>query len=102
MWMNEYDIEDALTRFTDETPNLKRGAQILDTLKEWTNANSDGWPYWKKPSNAARKLMDLVGAARGSSPYTIADITEAELKAALTPIKSFLTRQEVNHAEILG
>lgn len=98
MWMNEYDIEHAAVRFTEETPNLRRGARILMRLVNYTNRNSDGWPYWQKPARAADKLMTLIQAA---SRYDPEDITEADLKKALTPIKAFLTKQEVDHALIL-
>lgn len=99
MWMNEYDIEEALNR-TPEGTNLERGARVLYCLKNWTNENSDGWPYWKKPSNAAKKLMDILDTA--SRNRYAEDCSEAELKAAFTPIKSFLTRQEVPHSIIFG
>lgn len=102
MWMNEYDIKEAVRRFGEETPNLQRGAQVLSNLMDWTNNNSDGWPYWQKPSRAAAKLMDRVQSAIGSRPSTIADITTAELTAALSPIKAFLTREGVDHSKILS
>lgn len=102
-WMNEYEIEDAL-RFTaiNELPTLRRGAEVLSRLKDWTNQNSDGWPYWQAPAKAANKLMILLTDARthyyrGGGD---GDITEAELRKALTPIKSFLTRQNVAHSEV--
>jgi hypothetical protein len=105
MFMNEYDIEEAL-RFTayHELANLRHGAEVLSNLKDWTNANSDGWPYWQKPARAAAKLMTVLESARtayyrGGEPL---DITGPELAKALTPIKSFLTRQGVSHAEVLG
>ena len=99
-WMNEYDIEDAL-RYTaiHELPNLRRGAEILSRLKDWTNNNSDGWPYWQKPSNAATKLMGYLEAARRN--YDGEDISERDLRDALSPVKAFLTRQGVDHAKIL-
>lgn len=103
MWMSEYDIEDAL-RLTAhfELPNARRAAEILSRLKEWTNENSDGWPYWSKPSKAADKLMTaLQSAIQASRQQDDVDMTETQLKAALTPIKAFLTRQGVEHSKIL-
>lgn len=103
MWMNEYEIEDAL-RLTAhfELPIARRGAEILSRLKDWTNNNSDGWPYWQKPSRAADKLMTAIhSATQASYRGDDKDMTEAQLKAALTPIKSFLTRQGVDHAKII-
>lgn len=101
-WMNEYDIEEAL-RFTaiNELPNLRRGAEVLSNLKEWTNDHSDGWPYWQKPARAANRLMEhLEKATRDGYRGEAKDVTDAELKKALAPIKAFLTRHEVNHDEI--
>ena len=101
--MNEYDIEDALRRFGDDTPNLRRAVVVLDQLKEWTNAHSDGWQYWRLPKQAAKKLMALVEAA--TVDYyggEVQDITRTELARAFTPIKAFLTRQKVDHREVFG
>lgn len=103
---NEYEIEQWLQSYqTSETPNLARGARTLYELMNWTNRNSDGWPYWSKPVKAADKLITLLedadraGRAAWSTPK---DATDAQLKAALTPIKSFLTRQGVDHTTILA
>jgi hypothetical protein len=96
--MNEYEIDDLARRFGyGETPNLMAGATVLHRLRQWTNRNSDGWPYWQLPSKAASRLMDLLHAADRFDPQ---DCTEAELKKAYTPIKTFLTKQGVNHDEI--
>lgn len=102
-WMNEYEIEDAL-RMTavEEVANLRKGAETLNRLKDWTNRNSDGWPYWSKPAKAAEKLMTALSAAQTASfRGGVEDLTDAELKKLLTPIKSFLTRQGVDHSEVI-
>lgn len=97
-FMNEHEIDEAVRRFDrGDTPNLLAGAEALDRLCRWTNSNSDGWAYWKLPLNAARKLMELLQAADRFDPT---DCTEAQLKAALVPIKSFLTKRGVDHAAI--
>lgn len=101
-FMNEYDITHAMHQAqAKRLPNLRRGAVILCNLRDWANDNSDGWAYWPKPARAAAKLMDLLDGptlySRGAK-----DCTEAQLKAALTPIKSFLTRQQVDHSEVFG
>ena len=101
MWMNEWDIDDAARYFVvrrDEFPNLMRGAMVLHRLMVWTNNNSDGWPYWTKPGRASAKLQALVGDRRHRIN---GDITEQELRKALTPIKAFLTRQGINHSDII-
>jgi hypothetical protein len=100
IWMNEYEITSMVERFDDpKLNNLRLATHVLRDLMRWTNTVSDGWPYWNKPAKAAAKLMTLIDVKyRGI--YTgeaITDITDAELKAALTPIKSFLTRQDVEH-----
>lgn len=103
-WMNEYEIEDALRLFArEEKPNLRRGAETLSNLKEWTNSNSDGWPYWSKPAKAATRLMDELVQATSSirTFHEVKDLTDAELRKALTPIKAFLTRQGVDHSEVI-
>lgn len=104
--LNEYDVDDAVRRTDpDETPVLARAVAILDRLVRWTNRNSDGWPYWCKPSDASRKLQELIASRHpievmcsGTDP----DITEAELRRALTPLKTFLTKQGVDHDLILS
>jgi hypothetical protein len=112
-WLNEYEVGEAIRsaefngQFGDDHPNALKGAQVLDRLMRWTNSNSDGWPYWKLPSNAAKRLMEAL-YVRYFSAYdkrVTADMTDAELKAALTPIRSFLRRHGVTSAvelEILG
>jgi hypothetical protein len=102
-WMNEWDVEDALRYFGDDTPNLRTGAIVLGHLVMWTNDNSDGWPYWHKPSRASQRLQDLLSGAmndyrRGNA---VPDISDRTLRSALTPIKAFLTRQGVPHDQIL-
>jgi hypothetical protein len=105
MWMNESEVERAVHLFSErsETPNLGKGADVLYELMDWTNGNSDGWPYWQKPSRAAAKLMDILQAAMlAYYNAKVEDITEKQLRAALSPIKAFLTRQGVDHSEIFG
>lgn len=88
-FINEYEIDKALNTFTHDEPNLYRAATLLSNLRDWVNSCSDGWPYWIKPRRAANKLIGLVISA---DPFDPQDVTDAELKAALTPVKSFLTR----------
>lgn len=98
MWMNEWDIDNAQDRFSrGDTPNLFAGAQTLARLRNWTNRNSDGWAYWRLPSNAARKLMELLTNVDRFDPE---DCTEAELTKAYSPIKAFLTRRGVDHSVV--
>jgi hypothetical protein len=100
--MNEYDIEHAVNLFSNDTPNLQAAANTLYQLMQWTNQNSDGWPYWRKPTRAAAKLMDIVSEHTYAARFGEAeDITRSEFVAALTPIKSFLTRQGVSYTDFI-
>jgi hypothetical protein len=111
MFMNEFDVEETLARTAtevEEVPNLYAAARVLHALMEWTNANSDGWPYWKKPQQAASRIVEVFGDRdyalrfgydRQGKPLT--DITEAELLRLYVPVKAFLTKQKVNwHADL--
>lgn len=100
LFMNEHEVEEALRRFdATETPNLAAGAVTLARLVEWTNRNSDGWPYWPKPSRAAKSLMEALQAAslQYHTGREVEDISAAELARVLRPIKAFLTRQGASH-----
>ncbi|QWY81380.1 hypothetical protein SEA_RIZWANA_83 [Arthrobacter phage Rizwana] len=98
--MNQYDVEEAAERWfsPEETPNLHEGAQILLRLLRWTNSHSDGWAYWPKPSRAAAKLIEVLEAKRRERFDGPDDITEAELRKLVSPIKAFLTRQGADHS----
>ena len=107
-WMNEHDVEDCVAllhefeqRSGAEYPNLIAGAETLQRLVRWTNRNSDGWPYWKKPSDAAKRLQDhLWNIRRLYIDDQLQDLTEAELKRCYTPIKTFLTKQGADHEAV--
>ena len=110
MWMNEMDVQDAQQNFDPaEVPNLAMGAFVLGNLVDWTNSNSDGWPYWNKPAKAADVLMNLLqehtyaarfGHYQGSSER-LHDVSEVDLMKALRPIKAFLTRQGVRDTALV-
>lgn len=98
-FLNEWDAEDLVIRFGGHhTPNLLAAAETLQSLVYWANRNSDGWAYWPKPARAAAKLIALLDDADRWNPQ---DVTPAQVKAALTPVKAFLTRQGVEHAEVI-
>lgn len=101
-FMNTYEIEEAMYRLVndeDRLPNLTQGVLVLARLAVWTNRNSDGWAYWPKPVRAARRLMELVQSVDRWEPE---DVTSADLRKACAPIKAFLTRHDVDHAEVFG
>jgi hypothetical protein len=95
--MNEYEIEEAVSRYL-EHPVLGPATRTLANLVGMVNANSDGWPYWRKPRLAAAKLTDLVqqGIRHDREAYQsprTPDVTAEQYKAALVPLKAFRTRQ---------
>lgn len=105
--LNEYDVQHvatALARECGPTPNLDAAAATLVKLVAWTNDNSDGWPYWRKPSRAAALLQTSLNRRVLHAYQTgdgIVDATPAEVRAWQKPIKSFLTSQGVDHAAII-
>lgn len=88
LFMNEYEIDEAVRRYAPDTTQ-GRGARFLAAYRDEVNAHSDGWPYWSAPVRAAAKLMRLLTWKREQAN----DVTETELHKALTPIKSFYTRR---------
>lgn len=103
-FMNEYDIVEAQRRYEPGTvPNRAYLTEVVAALADWTNHNSDGWPYWSKPVRAAARAMELIDPPTWGETETWRreDITDAEVAAALRPIKAFLTRQGVRHETVL-
>ena len=99
-FLNEYEIEDAVARLErTDALNLLAAARTLQALVEWVNSHSDGWPYWQAPRKAAARLVALVG----SQPHrwNPEDVSDADLRRALTPLKSFLTKHGVDHGLVL-
>ena len=87
MFMNEYEIDMSVERHADN-PVLGKASLFLREFKDVINGCSDGWCYWKQPVNAAKQLMTLI-----QHPETA---TEQSLKRALSPIKSFATRRNID------
>ncbi len=95
LYMNEYEVREACYRYA-EHPILGPATLTLDNLVQWTNRNSDGWPYWQKPCRAAAKLQEMI-ERDGTSRYHFnderEDVTLSEYAAAVRPLKAFRTRQ---------
>ncbi len=93
-FMNIYEIEDAVKRYRIH-PILGPATRTLDNLSWWANQNSDGWAYWPKPARAAAKLMELIERDGTNYYHSLQreDVTIAEYRKALAPIKAFRTRQ---------
>jgi hypothetical protein len=93
-WMNHYEIDEAALRYRDH-PILGPATQTLGNLVIAADQNSDGWCYWPKPARAAARLMELI-ERDGTSKYRFdrdrVDVTVAEYRKALVPIKAFRTR----------
>ena len=96
-YMNDYDLDSARARYgRGQTPNRLALVMVVDNLREWANDHSDGWAYWPKPCRAAEQAITLIE----STAYPEyerrqnEDITEAEMLAAVKPIKAFLTRHK--------
>jgi len=100
-YLNEYEAEDCHRIFTEatDTPNLAAGARIVVALIEWANSCSDGWTYWRKPRQAAAKLVEVLDDRRREylKGHSILDVSDEELRRALVPIKTFLTKQGVDY-----
>lgn len=98
LYMNDYDLQRARSRFTRATtPNRLALAIVVDNLREWADYHSDGWAYWPKPCRAAKAAMLLIESRtnRENDEQEAHDITDAEMFAAVRPIKAFLTREHV-------
>lgn len=105
-FMNDYDLEMARSRFTHASvPNRLALVMVVDNLREWADDHSDGWAYWPKPCRAAERAMSLIESRtnRENDAQEAEDITDAEMLAAVRPIKAFLTRVKATpeHREII-
>ena len=101
-FMNEFDRTGAIHRFTRASkPNRLALALVVDNLATWTDNNSDGWAYWPKPARAAESAVrHIVSTTHAENERQESeDITDAEMRAAVRPIKAFLTRQKVPAAQ---
>lgn len=85
MFMNQWDIEDAVQRHANHDV-LGPATRLLARFMETVNENSDGWAHWGAAPRAAKKLMMLIESGDG---------TLRDLKKAITPIKSCCTRHKL-------
>lgn len=93
MWMNQYDIEGAAQRHHD-CPNVRKGIHLLLRLMQAVNEQSDGWPYWRAPAKAAEKLTELLQTAGNLNHGTHGTISAVDLRKAIAPIRTMVTRQK--------
>jgi hypothetical protein len=102
MFMNDWDLADAHQRFTRSSkPNRLALVMVVDNLREWTDSHSDGWAYWRKARQSAARAISHIesGTYQHDLEQEDNDITDAEMRAAIRPIKAFLTRQEASAEE---
>ncbi|CAM6053494.1 unnamed protein product [Sphagnum tenellum] len=92
MFMNQWEIDEAVVRHPASTVQ-GQAARILQRLRDQVNEISDGWAYWSKPLQASKNLMILVQYRGGA-------VSEADLKKALIPVKSFCTKHGLDSAKI--
>lgn len=97
MWMNQSEIEWAANQHHD-CPNVRKGVRLLLRLMQAVNQQSDGWPYFKAPAQAAEKLMALLQTAGNLNCGTHGTIAAVDLRKAVTPIRSMVTRQKAKQA----
>jgi hypothetical protein len=84
LYMNDYDIMQLAQRYGNH-PVLGKAVDFLEAFVFEVNHHSDGWAYWRRPVDAAAKLMTFLQHP-GPMP------TEADFRKTLTPIKAFYTR----------
>ncbi len=101
-FMNEYEVIEASV-IHKHHPVLGPATQTLRNLMDAANRCSDGWAYWPKPANSARKLMELIDKdLHGyAADRRRLDATPALLKAAYAPIKAFRTKHGKIEFEIV-
>jgi hypothetical protein len=98
MFMNQYEIEQA-ARAKHDCPNVRKGVQLLLKLMQSVNEQSDGWHSWPAPSRSAEKLQALLKSAGILHYGTHGKISAADLKKAIAPIRSMVTRQQKKQAK---
>jgi hypothetical protein len=99
-FLADYEIEDALRIFRIEgLSNMHRGARIIDALRQYADANSDGWHMWQAPRNAAKNLIEMVEMARRDHlrGHFLTDLDDDLLTRMLVPVKRFLTRERIDY-----
>lgn len=85
IYMSDYDIYRA-SQIHERHHVAGRAVRILDAFRRHIDSVSDGWAYWRPPLRAAQKLQQICLAHE--------EVTEVELRKALTPIKSFCTKHK--------
>lgn len=100
--LNDYDLARAI-RVAKRNGDTNRLAlvQTVTNLADWADYNSDGWAYWLPPRRAAQRAIAEIQGDGTNAADSRPDTTDADLKAALRPIRAFLTKHRVDHAAII-
>lgn len=97
-FFNQYEVE-RIAEHATYYPHLAPFGAIALAYVERINANSDGWAYWKAGHRAAAKFLDKLNRATSVlSDYRFdeaATVTEADLRKAMAPMKSLLTKHKL-------
>ncbi len=86
-------VEDAVVLFRRD-PVLGPAALALQAYKDAMNGMSDGWAYWsrgRKPTEKLQTIIEDAMLARHRN-HPRREWTEADVRKALTPMKSAATR----------
>lgn len=83
LFMNRCEIEESVQRFQNHSV-LSLATRFLQAYQTEVDNNSDGWPHWNRPVNAAKQLMTLIQHPEMA--------TYEAYNKALRPIKAFYTR----------
>jgi hypothetical protein len=98
-YLNASEMDQAVSRFIKATkPNRLALALVVRNLAEWADEHSDGWAYWQAPRRAANEAMGHIESTTNAANVRqdTHDITDEQMRAAVKPIRAFLTRQRVS------
>lgn len=87
MWMNEYEIQDAVQRISSP-PSFVEGAYFLSRFCDLINSISDGWPYWSYGTKCSDDLQNLIGQVRHPNN----PVDTRKVKPAIKKVLTFLKR----------
>ena len=103
MFMNEFDIDNAIDTLGRVGSPLAPYARYLGSWRDVINANSDGWPFWKVGHQAASKLCGIIDEAmshhRGRLP---SEPSVEDARKAVSSIRSAATRHGLPQPHAVG
>lgn len=93
MWMNESEIEIALSRCQSAPAHVKKAAQFLSDFCDLINSISDGWPHWSYGTKCAEDLQDIIDKAQHPiNQYPSTVVHWSVCQKACNKVKTFLKR----------